>query len=68
MKHGTITAYTNHECRCIACSAEWRKYQRRRRAERGAKSWPEERVVSGAAADPLFWERVRAGVRGRRGY
>lgn len=36
MKHGTVTAYTGHKCRCAKCREAWRvhqrKYQRRRRA------------------------------------
>ena len=52
--HGTLTGYTNYSCRCVVCSDCWREYQRRRRGSRIV-----ERTVSGAAADPEFWERVR---------
>ena len=68
MKHGTTTAYTTHKCRCGVCVAGMREYQRRRRARLGAKPWPRERVVSGAAADPEFWVKVWETARVERGF
>ena len=62
--HGTLTGYTNYSCRCVLCGDCWREYQRRRRGSKIV-----ERTVSGAAADPLFWEKVRVvqGLRYGRG-
>lgn len=46
MKHGTITGYTHHKCRCDECRAAWRLYDReykagrRRSAERLPKPVP----------------------------
>ena len=54
MTHGTLTAYTNGGCRCDVCRRGWRDYNRKRRGSR-----PVERTVSGAAADPEFWVKVR---------
>lgn len=71
--HGTISAYTNHGCRCLACATEWRRYMReyrrknrdelnaRRRAVRRAR-------VYAATGEPydfdelLEVERKRAGL------
>lgn len=25
-QHGSISMYTNHRCRCVACKAAWREY------------------------------------------
>ena len=39
--HGTPGGYTNHRCRCDACRAALRDYQRDRRQQRIASATPD---------------------------
>jgi lambda repressor-like predicted transcriptional regulator len=41
IRHGTITSYTKHRCRCDRCTAAWRVYGREayRRSVGGRRMW-----------------------------
>lgn len=46
--HGTISTYTNHQCRCESCAAANTQYQRRRREIRKSQR----SVVDGRLTHP----------------
>lgn len=37
LDHGSISAYSNHGCRCDTCCIAWRRYQREIKARRRAQ-------------------------------
>ena len=45
--HGTLTAYTDHRCRCDPCRAAMRAYYREYRARKREASQAHRRVVPG---------------------
>jgi hypothetical protein len=40
-RHGTVTGYSNHDCRCASCREAWRVWSAQRRRRRGVPTWAE---------------------------
>ena len=59
MRHGSVSGYTNNRCRCDACRAAMRDYQKRRALERRLRRTTEEHGDALAALAALDRARAR---------